>query len=87
MHSCSWWVCDDDIGSTVTHDEVLVQDIFHIAGVKQRVMYVVDLAVYLGVLNGFGYIFDTDYLTRLARYKVGNGARACVQVVNQFVSS
>ena len=49
-------------------------------------MYIVYLAVYFCIFNGFGYIFDTDYLTCLARYKVGNGAGSCVQVVNQFVS-
>ena len=38
MHACSWWVGDDDIRTTVIADEVIGEDVLHVASIEQRVI-------------------------------------------------
>ena len=87
MHTGTWWVGDDDIWATVLGDEVVGQDVLHVASIEEGVGDVVYLGVDLGVLDGFWYVLDTDYLLSLVSHEVGDGSSTGVEVVNQFVTS
>ena len=86
VHACSRWVGDNDVRAPVLADEVVGQNILHVAGIEQRVADAVNLRIDLGVLNGFGNIFNADNLFRLTGHEVCNGACARVKVVNQFAA-
>ena len=81
MHAGTRWVGDDDVGTAVPGDEVVREDLTHVAGKELRVCDVVDAAVDLRVLDGLRHIFDADNFTRLTRHIVGDGACARVEVV------
>ena len=70
----------------MTADELVVQDVFHVAGIEQGVIDAVDLGIDFGVLNSFRHVFYADNLTALPGNEVGNGARAGIEVVDQFVA-
>ena len=86
MHTGTGGVGDDYIRTAVFVDEILRQHILHIAGKEQRILDAVDFRIDLGVFDGFGHVFDSDNLTRLLGYEVGNGSRARIKVVYQFVA-
>ena len=86
MHTRTRRVGDDYIRTPVLVDKVLCQHVLHVAGKKQRVPDAVDFRVDLGVLDGFGHIFDADDLARLSGHEVGDGSRAGIKVVNQLVA-
>ena len=48
------------------YDEILRQHIFHITGIKNCVLDIIDLCIHLCVFNSFRHVFDTDHLTGLA---------------------
>ena len=83
VHACPWRVGDDDVGTTMTGDEVVGEDVFHVAGVEEGVVDVVQTGVLLGIFDGLGNILDADDLTGLTGHEVGNGARASVEVVDE----
>ena len=64
-------------------DEVGREDIFHVAGIELGVVDVVDLAVDACVFDGLEYIFDTDDLACPMGHKVGNGARAGIEIIDE----
>ena len=66
-------------------DEVLCQDIFHVAGVEQRILNVVEGRVDFGIFDGFRHVFDTDHFAGLARNEVGDGTGSRIKVVHQFI--
>ena len=66
--------------------EVLGEDVLHVARVKLGVVDAVDAAVLLGVLDGLWHILDADDVACLPGHEVGDGARARVEVVHQFVA-
>ena len=41
MHASTWRVGDDDIGATMLVDEILCEDVLHVASVEQSVVQVV----------------------------------------------
>lgn len=65
VHSGTWWVGDDDVRSTVLCDEIVGQDILHVACIEEGVLDVVHLRIHLGILYGLWHILDTDYLFAL----------------------
>ena len=83
VHACSWRVGDDDIGTAVLLDECIVEDVFHIASIKECVRNAVDCRIYLSILDGLRHILYTDDLTGLTSHEIGDGARARIEVVNQ----
>ena len=83
MHAGSWRVGDDHVGAAMLLDELIVQNVLHVAGIEERVADMVLLGVHLGVLDGLGYIFYSDHLAGLPGHKVGNGAGAGIEVVDQ----
>ena len=87
VHACSGWVGDDDIWSSMLCNEVVRQDILHVASIEQRVLNAVHLRVDFGVLDGFRHILDANHLTGFLRYEIGDGASACIQVVDQLIAS
>ena len=78
VHTGTWRVCDDDIWAAMLLYEFTVQDILHISGIEQGVVYTVQFRVHLGILYRFGHILYANYLTRLLGYEVGYGACASV---------
>ena len=86
MHSGTWRVGDDDIWATVLGDEVIGQDIFHIACIEEGILDVVHLRIHLCILDSLWHVFDADYLLCLVSHEVGDGSRAGVEVVDQLVS-
>lgn len=86
MHAGTWRVGDNHIGTTMTLDELAVENVLHVAGIEDGVVYAIELGVDLGILDGLGYIFDAYHQACLTGYKVGNGAGAGVEVIYEFVS-
>ena len=43
MHACTRWVGDDDIGASVFGNELVVENVLHIACIELGVGYVVDV--------------------------------------------
>ena len=76
MHACTRGVRDDDIRTAMLLDERVSEDVLHITGKEQGIVNAVQAGVDLGILNGLGYIFYTDDLTRLPGYEVGYGTCA-----------
>jgi len=86
MHAGTWWVGDDDIRTAMLCDERIGQDVFHVAGKEEGVADVVDVGVYLRILNGFWDVFDADDLTGLACHEVGDGACAGIEVIDNLIA-
>ena len=86
MHTSSGRVSDDHIGTAVLGDEVVGEDILHIAGIEEGVGDAVDLGVDLRILDGLGHVFDADDLTGFLCNEVGDGASAGVEVIDRFVT-
>ena len=82
MHTGTWGVGDDDIGTSVLGNKVVGQDVLHVASIEQGVLDAVNLAVDLGILDSLWYVFDADDLTGFLSHEIGNGASAGVEVVN-----
>ena len=70
----------------MTADKVVVENIFHVASIEQCIVDAVDFRIDLSVLNSFRHVFYADDLTALTCNKVGNGTRAGIEVVHQFVA-
>lgn len=66
MHTCSWWVGDDDIRSSVTVDKVSIEYIFHVTSIEQRVVYTIDMAIDLSIFYCLWHILYTYDLASLA---------------------
>ena len=66
VHAGTRRVGDDDIGTAVLVDEILCQHILHVACKEEGVGDAIDLRIYFGVFDGFGYILDADDLACLA---------------------
>ena len=86
VHTGAWWVGDDYVGATVLLDELVVEDVLHVASVELGVADVVHLRVHLCILDSLGHVLDTYHLARLTRHEVGDGARTGIEVVHQFVA-
>ena len=86
VHTSTWWIGDDDIGSSVLSDEVVSQDILHVSGIEEGVLDAVELRVDLGILDGLRHILDTDHLSCLLCHEVGNGACSRIEVIHQLLS-
>ncbi|CDA56888.1 unknown [Prevotella sp. CAG:604] len=86
MHTSTWRVGDDDIRTAMLPDEIVGQDILHIACIEEGVLDVVYLRIHLCILDGFRHVFDTDYFFSLVCHEIGNGSGTGVEVVNQLVS-
>ena len=72
---------NDDSWTVVLGDELVGEDVLHVAGEEERVCDAVNLGVDLDILNGFGYILDADYLACLSGHEVGNGAGSSIKIV------
>ena len=86
VHTCPWRIRDDDIRTTMFCNEILSQDILHIAGIKQGIVDTVDCGIDFCILDGFRDIFDTDHLLRLTGDEIGDGSRTGIQVVHRTIS-
>ena len=67
-------------------DEIVGQDILHIACIEEGVLDVVYLRIHLCILDSFWHVFDTDYFFSLVCHEIGNGSGTGVEVVNQLVA-
>ena len=67
-------------------NEVLVENVLHVASIEKRVGNAIDVRVHLCILDGFGHILDANDLTSLFCHKIGNRASARVEVIHQFVA-
>ena len=86
MHACSWWVGDDDIWTTMLCDEVVSEYVFHVACIEEGVVDTIELGVYLGILDGIFYVLYAYDLLCLASHEIGDGACACIEVIDEFVA-
>ena len=83
VHTSTRRVGDDDVRATVFGDEVVGENIFHIACKEQRVVDMIDLRVYLSVFDSLWHVLNANDLTGLLCYEIGNRACAGIKVVNQ----
>ena len=86
MHTCARRVGDDNIWATMLSNEVIGEDVLHVAGIEKGVVDVVYLAIHLCILDSLWHIFDADNLASLASHEVGNGAGAGIEVVDKLVA-
>ena len=86
VHTCSWRVGDDDIGSAVSVDEVGSEQIFHVAGEEECVVDMVELGVDACVAYSIFYILDTYALSCLTSHEVGYRSGAGIEVIDQLVA-
>ena len=84
MHSCTWRVGDDDVGSSMLCDEVVCQDVLHIACIEERILDIVYLRVDFGIFDSLRHVFDSYYLLGFVCHKVGYGSCSCIEVVHEF---
>ena len=66
-------------------NEVVGEDVLHVAGIEQCVVDVVDFRVHLGVFDGLRNIFNADDFAGLTGYEIGDGASAGIEVVDKWV--
>ena len=59
-------------------NEVLVEDVLHVASIEEGVGDVIDFRVHLRILNRLWHIFNANNLTRLLGHEIGNRTRSCV---------
>ena len=78
MHTGAWRVGDYHVGTPMTCDKIIGEDVLHISGKERGVINSIDCRVDLCVLNSLGHILDTYHLTGLAGYKVGYSSCASV---------
>ena len=83
INTCTRRVKDDDIGLAVALDEIIAQHIFHIASIECRVVDRVNHRVYLSILDSLRHILHANNPLGTASAEVGDGASACVEVVER----
>ena len=86
VHTGTRWVGDDDVWATMLSDEVVGEDILHIACIEEGIGDVVYLGVDLGILDSLRYVFDTNHLLGLVSHEVGDGSGTGIEVINEFVA-
>ena len=84
VHAGTGWVGDDDVRTAVLGNEVVGEDVFHVAGKEQGIVDAVDLGIDFCILDSLGYIFYTNDFAGLAGHEIGDGAGAGVEVVDDF---
>ena len=67
-------------------NELLVEDILHIAGQERRVINAVDGGIDLGVFNGFGHVLNAHDMAGPACHEVGYRSRTRIEVIYEFVA-
>ena len=72
---------NDDIRPAVSLDEIGCEYILHISRKELAIVNSVGCRVCLCIFYGFGNIFDSDDFRGPAGNELGNGARACVEVI------
>ena len=86
MHAGTGRVGDDDIRTSVLSNEVVGEDILHIASKEQSIVDTINLRVDLRILNSLRHIFDTDDFPCLSGHEISDGASAGIKVVDHFVA-
>ena len=71
----------------MTVDELVGQDVLHVACVEKGVVERIVLRVDFSIFNGFWHIFNTNNLFGLFGYEAGYGSCTCVEIVYQLVAS
>ena len=72
IHTCTWRVGHQDLGTTMRCDEVIGQDRFHIACVEGGVRDPVLIPIDKGIFDSLWYILDPDDGATALRQVVGN---------------
>lgn len=67
-------------------NEIVGEDVLHIASIEKSVVDVVYLAIHLCILDSLRHIFDADNLASLASHEVGYGAGAGIEVVDKLIA-
>ena len=83
MHTGTRRVGNDDVGSSVFADELIIKHILHVTGEEQGVVDGVDLGIHLRIFDGLRHIFNANHLAGLAGHEVGYGARAGVEIIDK----
>ncbi len=86
VHAGAGRVGDDDIWTSMLCNEIICQDVFHIASIEQSVLDAVDFGVDLRILDGFGYILNANDLLGFLSYEVCDCACTSVKVVDQLAT-
>ncbi len=85
VHAGARRVGDDDIRFPVLRDELVGEDLRHIAHHELRVRDVVLRGVDLRILHGGIHVLDADHPFGLVRHEIGNRARAGEKVINNLI--
>ena len=83
MHTSTRRVGNDNVGSSVFADKLIIKHILHVTGEEQGVVDGVDLGIHLRIFDGLRHIFNANHLAGLAGHEVGYGARAGVEIIDK----
>ena len=86
VHAGAGRVGDDDIGATILRDEVLVENILHVACEEESVVEKIQLRIHFRVFYCLGHILNAYHLLGLLGDEVGDGAGAGVEVEDEFLA-
>ena len=86
IHARPRRIGNDYIGLAVRFDETCVEQVFDVARKELRVRDVIDLRIHFGIFNRHRHIFQTNDFAGLAGHKIGDGSRARVQVIHEFIA-
>ena len=75
-HACTRRVGDDEIRTAVGFDEIVSEDLGHVACVERAILYAIDFGIHLGILNGFLNILNANDFLHETREILCNGSRA-----------
>ena len=81
IDTCTRWIENNHIGTTILGDKVVIQHLLHIASVEYRILDAVNLRVNLCILDCLRHILDTHNLLSSLCAEVCDCTGTCVEVV------
>ena len=86
VHPGTWRISNNNIRTAMLVYEICRQDIFHVSGVEQRIVNLIQSRINFGIFDCFRYVFDADYFLSLAGNEVGYRSGTGIKVVNHFIT-
>ena len=83
VHTGTWWVCDDYIGTTMLRNEFSCKNILHVPGIKVSIADAIYPRINFRVFYRLGHVFYAYNFARSTCHEVCYRSRACVKVINE----
>ena len=86
VHSGTRRVGDDDVGLTVTLDEISIEDVLHVTSEELSVLDAIYLGIHFGILDGLRHVLNANDFSCTVCHEVSDGAGARIEVVNKCLA-